>query len=198
MDEQQHIQALESLCRVCGGPANQNRPCKDHLEALNCVFNVDTTTDQPQIHPKNFCKCCYAVVQRFDKAEEEGRVFLHTVEPVQWFAHSNQTCRVCERIKSKSKGGRPSKSRKGRGRPTTCTTTTCTSTSDLRNTLAEALKCAPPSFFPKNQKRALLTSVPTPLGLNASDVECSICLELLDRPVQTQCGSVLCYLCVKR
>ena len=193
MDEQQHIQALGSLCRVCGGPANQNRPCKDHTEALISVFNVYTTTDSPQIHPKNFCKRCYAVLQRFNKAEEGGRLFIHSVRPVEWCSHSNE-CTVCQRITKKFKGGRPPKGRKGRGRPTTSATS---SASDLRNTLAEALKCAPPSFFPKGRK-AFFVTIPTPMGLNTSDVECSICMELLDRPVQTQCGSVLCLTCINR
>ena len=92
MDEQQHIKALESLCRVCGGPATQNRPCKDYLEALYLVFNIDTTADRPQIHQENFCKRCYAVLQRFCKAEEEGRPFLHSVEPAEWCTHSDEFC----------------------------------------------------------------------------------------------------------
>ena len=71
MDEQQHIKALESLCRVCGGLVNQNRPCQDQMDALYSVFNLDTTTDWPQIHPKSFCKRCFDVLQRANKAEEE-------------------------------------------------------------------------------------------------------------------------------
>ena len=192
MDEQQHMIALESLCRVCGGPINQPRPCKDHSEALYAAFNVDPAADRPQIHPRCFCKRCYSVLQRYNKAEEDGKVFLHSVEPVEWCAHSAGFCSVCEVIETKRKGGRPPKARKGRGRPTTSTS------SDLRNALAEAIKCAPPSYFPKNQKRAFLSTIPPRLGLNTSDVECSICWELLDRPVQTQCGSVICLMCVKR
>ena len=59
MDEQKHIQAIESLCRVCGGPVKQNRACKDHQVAIQAVFIIK---DCDNIHPKRLCKKCYAVL----------------------------------------------------------------------------------------------------------------------------------------
>ena len=59
MDEQKLIQAIESLCRVCGEPVKQNRACKDHQVA---VFSIDITKDCDNIHPKRLCKKCYAVL----------------------------------------------------------------------------------------------------------------------------------------
>ena len=41
MDEQKHIQAIESLCRVRGGPVKQNRVYKDHQVAIQAVFSTD-------------------------------------------------------------------------------------------------------------------------------------------------------------
>ena len=116
MDEQQHIQAIQNLCRVCGGPVKQNRPCKDHQEALQAVFSIDITNDSENIHPKRFCKRCYAVQSRYSLAATDGRVYLHSVVPVEWCVHTAVDCKVCDSVHSKlMRGGRPSKGKKGRG-----------------------------------------------------------------------------------
>ena len=84
MDEVKHIKELANLCRVCGGPVKQNRLCRDHEAALKSVFSIDISTDRANVHPQKFCKRCYAVVSRSRKAEAEGRVYLHAVEPAEW------------------------------------------------------------------------------------------------------------------
>lgn len=188
MDEEQHIKELENLCRVCGGPVKQNRLCKDHQAALESVFSIDITADKSNVHPKKFCKRCYAVISRSSKAEAEGRIYLHAVEPAERCVHVGEDCMVCGNISSKQKGGRPPKGRKRRGR---------SSSDDMHTILTEAQKLAPPSFFPEKQDRpSQFTS--TAIGLQSADVQCPICQELLDQPLQLQCGSVVCNTCIQR
>ena len=188
MDEQKHIQAIESLCRVCGGPVKQNRACKDHQVAIQAVFSIDTTKDCDNIHPKKLCKKCYAVLSRHNKAVAEERVYLHSVQPVEWRVHDAENCSVCESVTNKKKGGRPPKRRKGRGRP---------SSGDFRSALLDVKHIAPSSFFSEMTSRPP-HHIPASLGLNPQDVECPICLEFLDQPLQTSCGTVICLSCIQR
>ena len=188
MDEVKHIKKLANLCQVCGGPVKQNRHCKDHEAALKSVFSIDISTDKANVHPQKFCKRCYAVVSRSSKAEAEGRVYLHAVEPAEWCVHVGEDCMVCGNISTRQKGGRPPKGRKRRGRP---------SSDGTHTLLTEAQKLAPPNFFPEKQEKPSQFTSTVP-GLHSTHMQCPIYLELLDRPLQLQCGSVVCLTCIQR
>lgn len=94
MDEHTHTEAIKFVCRVCGGPAKQHRPCIDHQQSLKATFNLDITNDHEHIHPKLVCKRCFAIVLRHKKASEEGRPYFHSVEPVKWSKHSDGGCKI--------------------------------------------------------------------------------------------------------
>ena len=80
MELDDHMEALEKLCRVCGGNINKYRVkyvCEEHADNLRITFHLSILTDQPDVHPRLFCDCCYAVMKRKITAMENNKVYLH-------------------------------------------------------------------------------------------------------------------------
>ena len=147
----------------------------------------------PQFIPVNsvrsvrqLCEKCKTVLSKSTKATAEGRVYRPSVQISEWLPHNPNGCPVC----TVPVGGRPRKATKNRGRPTLNSTHTL---------ITNIKQCSTPSLLPVSMRNRRPSYVlPPALGLAADDVECSICMMLLDQPVQLSCGSVVCMECVCR
>ena len=84
---------------------------------LQEAFGIDVAEDDDEVHPKCFCDCCYAALQRKIKAAKESRVMLTSLNPVEWGTHTDENSEMCKRCEGVMKGGRPRKERKNRGKP---------------------------------------------------------------------------------
>ena len=166
--------------------------CEDHKDGLLEVFGIDPTRDLEYKHPPNFCERCQAVLSKAVAAAKEGKIYLHSVKVYEWSEHVELDCQVCEHVVKSKKGGRPKKARKNRGRPTAISAHT---------RLQQIENCAQESYMyvPGQIERSTLTYfIPSSLGVKQSDLECPVCMTLLDRPVLLACGAVLCSECVYR
>lgn len=165
--------------------------CEDHQHGLLEVFGVDLAQDFEHTHPPHLCERCQAVISKAVAAGKEGTIYLHSVKVFEWSEHAEMECHVCNHVAKSKKGGRPKKARKNRGRPT----------ADSAHTRLDQLQscCTQESYLPGQMERSTLTYyIPSSLGVKQSDLECPVCMVLLDRPVQLACGAVLCIECVYR
>ena len=188
-----HCECLKKICRVCGCYLEHTRAkysCEDHQDGLIKAFNIDHTSDLEDTHPPFFCERCLGVVVKAVAAAKDEKVYLHSVRVCVWSGHEEEDCQVCNQVAVSRKGGRPKKARKNRGRPRT--NSVHTRLERMRNYRQE-------SYLPCQVERSTLVySVPSSLGVKQSDLECPVCMILLDRPVQLACGAVLCMECVCR
>ena len=121
MDQIFHSECLEKLCRVCGSYLQHSRAvyqCEDHKGSLQDVFKIDQTRDLDSTHTPSFCERCQVVLVKAVAAAKDIRVYLHSVKPFEWSAHTGVDCQVCNHMAMSKKGGRPNKAKKNRGRPT--------------------------------------------------------------------------------
>ena len=121
MDQIFHSECLEKLCRVCGSYLQHSRAvyqCEDHKGSLQDVFKIDQTRDLDNTHPPSFCERCQVVLVKAVAAAKDIRVYLHSVKPFEWSAHTGVDCQVCNHMAISKKGERPKKAKKNRGRPT--------------------------------------------------------------------------------
>ena len=164
--------------------------CEDHKGDLLKVFGIDYSSDTEGVHPPYFCERCNAVVVKAIAAANKKKIYLHSVTVFTWSGHTQSDCHVCDQVVVSKKGGRPKKTRKNRGRPTAVSAHT---------RLEQLRKNETESYLPGQVERGTLVYfVPSSLGVQQSDLECPVCTALLDRPVQVQCGAVLCTECVYR
>ena len=143
----------------------------NHRDDLMKVFCHDHTRNLDGIHPPLFCERCQAVLDREVTSTSKDEVYLHSVRVHEWSGHSELNCHVCKSLK---KGGRSKKVTKNRGRPTAGSTHTH---------LKQIKSCKQDSYIPSQIERS--TPIPTSLGVKQSDLECPLCMLLLDRPVQS-------------
>ena len=92
--------SLEKHCRVYGGRLRKAKSrasayrCRLYMEELRSTFQVDVTTDEPDIHPQLFGNGCYAAVQRHSTAVSKGCPYHHSVEGFTWEVHTEEECVV--------------------------------------------------------------------------------------------------------
>ena len=186
-----HMEALEKLCQVCGGNINKYRVkyvCEEHADNLRITFHLSILTDQPDVHPRLFCDCCYAVMKRKITAMENNKVYLPSIDLYVWEQHTHtHTCTTCNQVKSVKKGGRPKKGRKNRGKP---------QLDSCHDLIAHTKQISPEAFYHTDQ--FLTYNIPLSIDLSKSDIECSICCNLLNSPVQLICQQpfFLCASCL--
>ena len=185
--EQNHLQALAKLCRICGGKVDKYRvsyKTTDHKESLKIAFAINIDTDHHDIHPVSFCDRCFAVLKRKEKAVIEDRVYIHSIGVVEWFPHSS-FCLTCDSYGTLRKGGRTKITRKNRGMPSK---NSCHHVSE--HIKAVALPC----FF--EQDKNIKVNSTQPLSIPPSDFTCSICDSILNSPIKLSCGSLTCSYCL--
>lgn len=180
-----HQKNLENLCRICGeklqkskGALSSKFQCLKWKEFLAEKFSIFVEKDLEEIHPQYFCHACYAHPNR------------RSVVPVTWVTHYDDDCRVCSHIEEIKKGGRPKKVRRGR-KPELCDSSrTLQSPSSLQD-LDALTKDIPSIRFDEFSEKFLL-----PENLR-KELLCPVCLQILDKPVETTCQHYFCVQCMK-
>ena len=85
-----HTNELSKYCRICGGrlqKAKSKTTAPTHLcdstnrDCLWSTFSVDIDTDDPHIHPAQFCNQCWAATQKYNR-KWKGVSVLHLSFPV--------------------------------------------------------------------------------------------------------------------
>ena len=204
-----HQEQLGSACRICGLKLKKSKKycpvydCSEYFTQLHRTFNTDVLHDSPLVHPPSFCSLCYGTVRRTTAALDSGSTYTPASTPhFHWEPHSEQGCRVsyaggekiiiitppifwflcfkvCEHFHTLSRGGRPvSKDKLKTGRPKGIT---------IGSLLQMVRDIAPPSNFSSD--------IRPEVGQN-KNLTCPVCLLLLDRPLDTLCGSTVCAECI--
>ena len=95
-----HIKQLPLHCRVCGHRVIKRKSkkeiyeCKAFAADLQLAFSINTLTDNPQVHPEHFCKCCHLSMTRGISARAEGVHHRCALTPFVWEVHANEGCKV--------------------------------------------------------------------------------------------------------
>ena len=175
-----HTKELQRHCRICARIIVRYKYNSTKNADLLRKAGIDVRLDSEHIHPLHFCgPCCNKVKKVADGRQVQTSLKVHL-----WTEHKDDDCTVCQHFNTQKKGGRPTK-QKGSGRP--CegsgqSVANCT----LRN--------APPSM--KATAPLSLTRFLPPTSVSLHDVQCSICNCIVDRPVETACGKLLCSVCI--
>lgn len=181
-----HQKNLEDLCRVCGerlqkskGAVTSKFQCLKWRDFLAEKFSIFVEKDLEEIHPQYFCHACYAHPDR------------KTVGLATWVTHYDDSCSVCSHAAEIKKGGRPKKARRGR-----------------KPDLPDPSRTQNPGLNPLQDLAALTKDLPSlrfadfsekfsfPESLR-KDLVCPVCLQILDKPVETTCQHYFCVECMK-
>ena len=162
----EHNRQLMLHCRVCAGKlgrvsytCSQSEKCRS---LLSVSFGIDTESDNPNIHPPKTCNKCYAIM----KIIEVGTV--SSLHPFPFTEHFDG-CGTCMYFSTLSKGGRPSKK------------ATQIPTGHIRS-------CAGPKLSGKTFSLLLSRFCPPPPGsISLKDIQCPICMCIVDQPVEMPC-----------
>ena len=183
-----HMKNLADLCCVCGERLQKSTKavtskflCMKWKDFLAEKFEILVEKDLEEIHPQYFCHSCYVHPDR------------RTLVKATWLTHYEDNCGVCSRVEEIKKGGRPKKPKRGRkadSRPSNTQETKDANETSLQD-LEELTKDLPSLrfkefsdkfSFPENMKRDLI---------------CPVCLQVLDKPVETTCQHYFCVECLK-
>ena len=181
-----HQKKLEDLCRVCGqklqkskGTVSSKFECQKWKDFLAENFQIFVEKDLEEIHPQYFCHACYAHPDR------------RNVVPAIWITHYDDNCSVCTRTREIKKGGRPKKVRRGRkpdlAGPSKALLNPPQDLQDL-DTLTKDM----PSLRSDNFSERF--SFPEDLR---KDLLCPVCIQILEKPVETTCQHHFCVECMK-
>ena len=101
--ELDHLAALETLCRVCGGRLEQFKQsfqCSDKrsTERLASV-DVVTADDDPRVHPPTHLSWMLPETGKEKDAKEKGRAFHSEINVFSWVVHSDTACTSCDQYK---------------------------------------------------------------------------------------------------
>ena len=137
--------------------------------------------DLEEIDPQYFCHSCYAHPDQ------------KTLVKATWLTHYDDNCRVYSREEEIKKGGQPKKPKRGRkanSRPSSSTQETKDANETLQHN-ENLIKDLPslcfkefPIHFPFTENMKL-------------DLVCPVCLQVLDKPVETTCQHYFCVECLK-
>lgn len=114
-----HLEAVNSLCRLCGRRSrravkDKNKPvylCTKYTSFFSC-YNIDVLNDQEGKHSKTICFMCHTKLVRLSKqVEHKSSTDIHKTCADLWVAFdetlSVDDCQTCSHFKQQSKGGRP-------------------------------------------------------------------------------------------
>ena len=178
--ETSHQIELERRCRVCAGIlGTKSSPCSEEKNReLLKKFGITVEQDRPDVHPTQLCLNCRSkAVQYSDRVNSSLVVF-------EWTPHT-QDCEVCSFFSRQKKGGRPKKERKNRGRP---------KADSVQGVVQRMARTDLPSYRVSCALSIdrFLPSSTIPL----KDLQCSLCGNIVDQPVQTPCRKLVCTSCV--
>lgn len=104
-----------------------------------------------------------------------------------WSAH-DENCNTCTHFHTMQKGGRPKRSRKGRGRP---------AENGIHDLICHIKELAPISLYNDSMAYNILKiHIPAFLNILSQDLECCVCLGILNSPVRLSCGFLFCSNCL--
>ena len=107
---EQHCLNLQNLCRICGGYIQKDPVMVNTIhERIAEAFHIDTSSDNPVVHPPKICLACYATMTNIKKRQTT------TLKIWPWYEHSND-CVTCSHTLKVKKGGRKLK-KPNLGRP---------------------------------------------------------------------------------
>ena len=185
-----HLKELVKHCRVCGKKLARFRvmyECAKFSEDLTHTFRLMIATDEPAVHPPQFCHGCYNVLMRARKARDTGKSYQPCVSPFSWHSHvSEGDCEVCDHFKATISGGRPTKCKVGRPQSVS-----------VKSAITYLHSVAPPSLFPNSISRQ---STHFPESATEDDnFQCNLCSQVVDRPIHlTTCNRLVCMSCLCR
>ena len=108
---EQHCLNLQNLCRICGGYIRKDPVMVNTIhERIAEAFHIDTSSDNPVVHPPKICLACYSTMINIKKRQTTT---ILKIWP--WYEHSND-CMTCSHTLKVKKGGRKLKKPK-LGRP---------------------------------------------------------------------------------
>ena len=178
-----HHKQLQRHCRVYARVIVESEykySCNDNINLLQkCGIHVGN--DKSHIHPHAFCCACRAKAMRFS----DGKQVQCSLQCHQWTEHTESGCDVCNLFRNLTKGGRRHKQGKKAGRPFNGSSQSIAN-GILRNaslSWKSAISLSPSRFLPS-------TSVPL------DDLTCKMCACIVDRPVETPCGKLVCAVCI--
>ena len=183
----EHRSQLESCCRVCGNTLqpSKSKSCGAYCDLLGEAYGLDCAADLEQVHPPHFCCSCYQRARRLSQAKKSGTPYTSSLSPFVWSPHSSDSCCICDFFASTSCGGRKRKETKMRGRPAQGSKYTChRAARELGVVSFGATGPLTPSRFC------------TPPALSLVEVQCPLCGNVLDGPVQLTCGKLVCSHCL--
>ena len=219
-----HASRLQGVCRVGGVRFSRLQQAtryavSDYASDIQSVFQIDTTRDDPTVHPQFICAVCVKVLKRIS----EGGKYRGggCGEKVEWVAHDLVSCNFCLQF---GRGGRPCKKKRvagdfegqarttftglvcntTEGTPDTCTQSACSTT--LTEKVSEHTHTESGIDLDSPD---LLSSVSTPAYRAGTDLDCDrfvspvsfaaccICRLVLDSAVESSCCSTMfCLQCI--
>ena len=197
-EHEYHQAQIDRRCRVCGQICKNTYTHKTHNETaddtsntkacdregeLNAAFGIVVEQDMPHIHPTGFCNKCYSKMKKNIKKGTNS-----AQEVFNWQPHSDGACSQCQYFQKQGSGGRPKTTRKGRPKSREVQLV-------AEDPLVRLCKSACPSWNAP-QALSLASFLPPATGLHLSDLQCPFCSLIVDRPVQTACGKVVCCTCI--
>ena len=174
-----HESKLQEYCRVCARKLRKKEykySCTSNIGLLRSC-GVEVGNDQRHIHPEFFCASCRSKAKRF----AEGKQVQNSLNISEWKEHIDPGCIVC----GENKGGRPVKEIGERGRPRE---------GSNKKIASQILLQAPESF--KSGSPLHLSRFLPPSSVSLTDLQCSICSNVADRPLETPCKKIVCSVCI--
>ena len=111
-----HSQALNFLCRLCGGKLSKYNYNKFELKRkLEKVCDIDVSNDTTLLHPTKVCDTCRRKLDRkYKEKQNHKEIKTNSIPALQWIAHLRlkylftrekkhpQNHRLCYRFSSKA------------------------------------------------------------------------------------------------
>ncbi|XP_071802693.1 uncharacterized protein [Asterias amurensis] len=99
--EERHIFKLWTLCRVCGQAGEKLQYCLDNYnDLLHELYSLDTSKDDPAIHPQMVCQNCRVTLQPYLKKVPKskiGKARFPSLPALYTFKRHSEECDVCDR-----------------------------------------------------------------------------------------------------
>ena len=101
-----HSQALNFLCRLCGGRLSKYSHNKFELKRkIEKVCDIDVSTDATLLHPPKVCDTCRRKLGRkYKEKQTHNRIKTNSIQALHWIAHSDQ-CQICKTVSQVSEQG---------------------------------------------------------------------------------------------
>ena len=207
-----HQEQLKKCCRVCGKRLLGAKEKKGKTHIFNCTdnktllletFMIDVSSHDSTIHPQYFCLACHSVGRRKTQAMEKSLPYREGNRIFQWLPHRDN-CEVIlptplphsfftyfltkRRVHIFTlyavEEGEKKHSNKGRAPGET-----------PKAVITSATLIAPSSFFSDSSPHVYTQ---TSLSIVGNTAFCPVCTDVLERPLEMQCGRMICLGCLTK